>query len=468
MAFEDRERNFEKALRRELRASGASSWDCPDTERLAAYHERMLSPEEMSASKTHILACPRCQEILATLELTEAIPAGSEDPEKAFRKAAAPAPEKAKSFSVREMPKARPYRKWAVPAGAVAAGLLVWIAVSVTHPSATLKQSAPVQVVENREQKEQQPGTSKTELEARVPAARRSDRAAGNEPDRSKQELDALAGYQKGDLTRERAGARGAHDHGPRMTQNQVQSQIQNNRQIAGQKPPSERDDTAKLPAGGQNATVLEENAPQRKEQAVKSAPAALPPAPAAKPAEADKQKDLEAPSLAQTVEVTSADAVASADEKSDKNESAALKKLKGAQGLGKVYGYDSGSGAGALEFVRTPDPKVFWVFAPGGPVMKSQDGGKTTRLQRTGGGLKFLAGSAPDRNTCWLLADGGIVLRTTNGGKTWLTAVTPADMNFTTITALDGTHALITDASGKASYSTTDGGATWNVVPQR
>ena len=70
MALDDRERNFEKALRRELRANGVSGLDCPDAETLAAYHERMLSPEEMVAQKSHIAGCPRCQEILATLEIT--------------------------------------------------------------------------------------------------------------------------------------------------------------------------------------------------------------------------------------------------------------------------------------------------------------------------------------------------------------------------------------------------------------
>src|SRR5882724_11584861 len=83
MAIDDRERNFEKALARELRADALNGLHCPDAETLAAYHERMLSPEELVAQKSHIAGCARCQEILATLELTEAVPISERDSEKA-------------------------------------------------------------------------------------------------------------------------------------------------------------------------------------------------------------------------------------------------------------------------------------------------------------------------------------------------------------------------------------------------
>jgi photosystem II stability/assembly factor-like uncharacterized protein len=66
------------------------------------------------------------------------------------------------------------------------------------------------------------------------------------------------------------------------------------------------------------------------------------------------------------------------------------------------------------------------------------------------------------------LLAEKGIVLRTRDGGKKWTTVTAPGDGNFTMITGLDAMSALITDTSGRVSYSTTDGGATWKVVPQK
>src|ERR1700687_3388612 len=77
MAREDRERNFEKALARNLRPdlpADAQTHACPDAELLAAYHERSLPPDQMISWKGHIAGCPRCQEALAHLEATDEIP----------------------------------------------------------------------------------------------------------------------------------------------------------------------------------------------------------------------------------------------------------------------------------------------------------------------------------------------------------------------------------------------------------
>jgi hypothetical protein len=74
MPRDDREQNFEKALSRSLRSSDAAPGnDCLDAETLAAYHERLLDPEEMAQRKAHIASCERCQEILAQLEATDVI-----------------------------------------------------------------------------------------------------------------------------------------------------------------------------------------------------------------------------------------------------------------------------------------------------------------------------------------------------------------------------------------------------------
>ena len=75
MPRDDRDQNFEKALARSLRSSKAVPGnDCSDAEALAAYHERLLDPDEMAQRKAHIASCDRCQEILAQLEATDLIP----------------------------------------------------------------------------------------------------------------------------------------------------------------------------------------------------------------------------------------------------------------------------------------------------------------------------------------------------------------------------------------------------------
>ena len=55
MPRDDREQNFDKALARHLGLSSAAQGsDCLDAETLAAYHERLLDPEEMAHRKTHV------------------------------------------------------------------------------------------------------------------------------------------------------------------------------------------------------------------------------------------------------------------------------------------------------------------------------------------------------------------------------------------------------------------------------
>lgn len=512
MTLEDRERNFEKALGRELKAKGASGLDCPDTETLAAYHERMLSPEEMAAQKTHIAACPRCQEILATLEVTEAIPSGAEDSEKVVVKSAAPAPAVAagksrdlaglrtKSASVWEMPKRKAYIRWAVPAGAIAAGLLVWIAINSSRPAMMSKQTASVQIAENREQKEAQLGTPQPEAKkpapSSAPSSAMSDYAAKDERTITKQESDAYA-FGSGDRARtlskaqEETMSRGrasvaprVYAPGPRQLQNNTQNQAQNqmpyqtqNGQITTQNQATESDKLNEIQSAGKNAAALEQNAARRNEQAMKAPPAAPPPAAApaagagaagAKPAEAEKRKDEDADlqSATQMVQVTGADGGVSTDEKADKEAFATQKKMKVIGGLAAANLRDASTGG--LGLVEAPDGKVLWFITADGTVFRSDDGGKTSRAQKVGDGRKFLAGSAPDAKTCWLLAEKGIVLRTKDGGKKWVTVTAPADGNFTMITGLDAMSALITDAIRGVSYSTTDGGATWKVVPQK
>jgi carboxypeptidase family protein len=166
---EDRDQLFERALARHLRTAGAAESVCPNPDFLAAFHERTLSPEEMSYAKSHIISCARCQSVLAQLEATEAVNELPEDAQAGVQNLAAagfagqarqPVARAAKSSATAAPSKvvAIPPKKyfslrWFAPAGAVAAGLLVWI--SFRESRINTKPSAPVpaaQVAENREQ----------------------------------------------------------------------------------------------------------------------------------------------------------------------------------------------------------------------------------------------------------------------------------------------------------------------------
>src|SRR5712691_12707905 len=169
MAPDERDRRFDKALARHLRSAApageaarlpavpASQGDsCPDSETLAAYHERSLLPEELNSWKEHIVSCPNCQNILAQLEATDEISFEAAEREEVVEKGSEPviAARSAEAFPAaaapgqsQRAPGAAPPKKsrralllrgarwqWLAPAGAIAAGLLVWIALHENQP----------------------------------------------------------------------------------------------------------------------------------------------------------------------------------------------------------------------------------------------------------------------------------------------------------------------------------------------
>src|SRR5256885_10992884 len=92
MASDERDRRLDQALARHLRPAAppgaAARWParesgaCPDSETLAAYHERSLLPEEMNFWKGHVVGCADCQTVLAHLEASHEIPWLAADQEK--------------------------------------------------------------------------------------------------------------------------------------------------------------------------------------------------------------------------------------------------------------------------------------------------------------------------------------------------------------------------------------------------
>src|SRR5712692_2647029 len=203
MAPDERDRSFDKALARHLRSAApageaarlpglpaSQSGACPDSETLAAYHERSLLPEQLNSFKEHIVGCAHCQAILAQLEATdeislqafeeeEVVAMGSE-PVMAARNLetlpAAAAPSQRQSASGPTPPKKsrrvlllRGARwQWLAPAGAIAAGLLVWIALHENQPLPlpSLKQ---VQVATNQAPPPPPPSVSRAVREASPP-----------------------------------------------------------------------------------------------------------------------------------------------------------------------------------------------------------------------------------------------------------------------------------------------------------
>ena len=166
MGHEENERKFEQALERHLRRDGVGARNeadahanvrdethgadtCPDAGTLAAFHEGLLVSEEMNATTEHIAGCSHCQQILLHLEATDEIPLAVEaENELKMREpvlsagtldvdyGAKQAPGVTNARQLKPPPKApqdisrgRGFKalRWAAPAGAIAAGLLIWI-----------------------------------------------------------------------------------------------------------------------------------------------------------------------------------------------------------------------------------------------------------------------------------------------------------------------------------------------------
>lgn len=171
MATDERDQQFERALARHLRESSVDS-GCPDPEALAAYHDRSLSLDEMARWKEHIVSCARCQETLALVEKSEHVHAESWEDEKvkaptqrlpmpATARAAEtrtrqansePSPEmtlKALQGSKAKARRAGQPLRWAVPLGALAAAMIIWVGIRERDSQRT-RLNDSVQIAKNQ------------------------------------------------------------------------------------------------------------------------------------------------------------------------------------------------------------------------------------------------------------------------------------------------------------------------------
>jgi len=470
MARDDRERNFEDALARNLQANlpvNASVGTpasapvpqgvCPDAEILAAYHERLLAPDEMSACKQHIASCVRCQEILAQLEITDEIPLEVDREESVSRNmiavpdvelvpaasaSAIPAVQAAvaKSSSPMERPGRSYTWRWLVPSAALAAGLLIWVTV---HERTS--QETEFQLAKNQ----QQPSPEVLPAAPPPPADSAKDKLATNElqvPPAAKSGQPARTDA----FDRGQSGAREQKVPAPSA----VPKLIAPSGQVHANSSVTSRERTE------MQSRILAQSPFQAKQVA---GDAATQPAPSATPAAPDAVADRVSPVPAARPEATKegvAGGVAGA---------AAPVTLEQSQ--------TTRPGAFALResanlrvsrspvLVPSPNGTVVWRLSPAGIVEGSADAGANWSLQKTPVLADLLAGSAPSNRICWIAGRSGAILRTTDGGKHWLKLSSPTTDDITAVFAADADQAIVTTSTNK-SYKTTDGGTSWTPQP--
>jgi len=492
MDHEERERKFEQALARHLRGAGArdeaearaavpdetaGAVECPDAATLAAFHESRLSNKEMNATTQHIAGCSRCQQILLLLEATDEIPLPVEaDKDLKIRQSVLStgalyvdyAARQTPSLAVAGQPKppskpsldisrGRGFRalRWAAPAGAIAAGLLIWIVVR-NNKMQTLSHVENVQVAH------QQPPDERPVTTLVLPASPAPEPATKITPLNEKRKDDSRAkqpAKESGALREPKNSSSAAVENeagavagaaGPRASVRQLQAKSRNylsqSQLEAGEEPPEISSRQADVSARATAAAPVPA-APSGKPQVQSAAPVN----------EAAKADANETANATQIVEPPSSGnggielLQTQQGEVTDKLELRSLKRV----------GFDN------AKAILASNGTVRWRVLSAGRIEQSMDSGITWVPQNSGVKAELLAGSAPSETVCWIVGRGGTILRTTDSGGHWSKVVSPIRGDIAGVQAADAMTAEIFDANKNSRFVTHDGGATWQAAKQ-
>ena len=96
--------------------------------------------------------------------------------------------------------------------------------------------------------------------------------------------------------------------------------------------------------------------------------------------------------------------------------------------------------------------------------VERTSDGGTAWRKQAVELTQAIAGGTAPSAAVCWLVGKGGTVFVAV--GSQWKNVSLTDAVDLASVSAADSTNATVTAADGRR-FSTSDGGTTWQAVPQ-
>jgi hypothetical protein len=491
MAPEERERMFDKALARHLRfaapagatsdissASASQSAACPDPEMLAAYHERSLLPEQLNSLKEHIVGCANCQTVLAHLEMTDEIPLQSAEEEQVFAQAAAspsmavssPAPAASPEVRARRSRRLLLFKgarwQWLAPAGAIAAGLLVWIALhenphsplpSVSENETKMaKNQAPPPIPSGaipppHSSAPAKPSANLTRPQIPTAEPAFTDGRRASDAAKQIQKLGGAAGARSSDSQIDKE-LRAEKD---RQRDAVVDQMSEANRADLDAKNLPEvlrkKEDAPAQAAKLQAETTDLQNAQIQNQNNNYVSPKVAGPGP---------MGQMQTPSKAKTTTAAAAAAPAPA--------------APPAPPAGVGGAVSSYTGTGSLIVARSisnsrlfssPGSNVFWRVGRSGLIEFSKDGGASWSRQTSGIRSDLLTGSAPSNQVCWIVGRAGAVLLTTDGGVQWKVIPAPLAEDLGGIRATDALHATVWNSRGTKSFETSDGGLTWKPV---
>ncbi|HTT33669.1 MAG TPA: hypothetical protein VMH48_08715 [Methylomirabilota bacterium] len=485
MAPDDRDRMFDKALSRHLRsgsgspmaanlgtASGAVSSSCLDPEMLAAYHERSLLPEEMNSAKEHIVGCAHCQAILAQLELTDFIPlaAAKEEPRAV---AAQPA---TREKALRRIRLRGPRWAWLVPAGALAAGLLVWIGLHETQPLHS-PASNEVKIARAEKPAEPLPTLNKQSVPAltapkgavldensrtRETASGASGGIAGAPPKAIASPQENLKLPAKADAGARVAGLPASAGKESEFRKDKDAERDSSVALITGQNQPASEVKGAVVGGVPQDQTTLQNQGALQSQATLQNqnvnivaqnqalSPKVPGPSPLGQMSQAEvakKQKSVSAPSRSNAAAAAPAPPPPAATAFAD-NVSLDARALPN------------------QHLIVVPGSAVRWLAGGAGLIEFSADNGASWSVQSSGVTVDLLTGSAPSGKICWMVGRAGVIVLTTDGGAHWLTVTPPLKEDLGGIRASDALHATVWNLLKTKFFETSDGGLIWKPVP--
>ena len=488
MAPDERDRSFDKALARHLRSTAparqaaemprefaSQGGACPDPETLAAYHERSLLPEQLNSLKEHLVACSNCQIVLAHLETTDEIPLQAAEEDQVFAQTASAPVISVSSQTHAPVEKTLPVKsrrarllrgarwQWLAPAGAIAAGLLVWIAL---HENQPLPRSA-LPENENKVAQTREPAASLPSVSTGLPQSSAPPKPTAAPP-RPKLSVPQSADSRVSSVSKEekQSGMGSGAGVGKSLHDKELKSRKDDKRETATDllAAANQRDrDSKNLPL-----TSRQEIQVQSQSQAVTVEP---------ETAQSQNLQTLNQPnnSVLQNVPGPSPSAKAEPLKKA-KRETAASPappppRPLGADG-GAAASYSTSESlvvTGMISNARLispPGSNLSWRVGRGGLIELSKDGGSSWSRQTSGVLADLLTGSAPSDQVCWIVGRAGAILLTTDGGAHWKIVPSPLAEDLGGVRASDAFHATIWNARSTKSFETSDGGLTWKPVP--
>jgi hypothetical protein len=482
MSQDDRDQNFEQALARHLRSGHSGSVPdqavqvgytdglpapgshCPDAALIAAFHERTLSPNEFTGVQQHIATCPRCEAFLDVLKSTDAVEFHAQDetvtkPRASVLSTGARYVDYVSGPSkVIAVPSGQPQPfdipqdistarrrivRWVAPAGAIAAGLLIWFAVR-QNTQTYVNKSEQIQVA-NRQPADQ---SLLEEPSAAASATLQTDsNSKASPPPRNPQALShapaPLAPTPGAPANKPSAAFPAASSETvivesspsspsePRQSSGNVA--VSSNGEVAATADRKDRSSSENVEVSASSQTVTVESAPTN---------AVLPsqlPTTSASAAKQNAATDIKKESATNPPPAASVQDLA-------------------------MYGRAVSSLQTLNPVVRTvaaPGGNVLWRVSGNGKIERSADRGVTWIPQDAGNTQELVSGSAPDDQVFWV-AGHQTIFRTTDGGAHWAKLASPAATEVGGIVAVDALRATLTDAKGHATFTTTDGGLTW------